>query len=86
MPEKLEGLAEELRCNNEARIAFEFEQVLQSFWMCRAVRILQLEATNLLVVFPTTYLCEQGFSALANVESKYCNRLVPEDCFNSQKT
>ena len=44
VPKNPEGLAEELlklHCNNEARIAFEFEQCLQSFWMCRAVRPVQ---------------------------------------------
>ena len=28
---------------------------------------------------PITYLCEQGFSAFANLKSKYRNRLDPED-------
>ena len=70
------GLAEELlklRCNNETRFALESEQCLQSFWMCRAVRafkIVQLEATKLLLVFPTTYSCEQDFSALAKLKLK----------------
>ena len=40
--EKLEGLVEKLRYNNEAPVAFEFEQCLQAFWMCRAVRALRL--------------------------------------------
>ena len=49
--------------------------------MCRAVRalkIVQLEANKLLLVFPTTYLCEHGFSAVANLKSKYRNRLDSE--------
>ena len=72
----------ELRCNNEAGIAFESEQCLQSFRMCRPVRafkMVQLEATKFQLIFPTTHLCEQGFSALPNLKPKYRNRLDRED-------
>ena len=37
------------------------------------------EATIALLPFPTTYLCEAGFSTLALVKTKYRNQLQPED-------
>ena len=37
------------------------------------------EATIALLPFPTTYLCEAGFSTLAMVKTKYRNQLQPED-------
>ena len=36
-------------------------------------------ATNVLLPFPTTYLCEAGFLALAMIKTKYHNQLQPED-------
>ena len=38
-----------------------------------------LQATKALLPFPTTYLCEAGFSALAMIKTKYRNQLQPED-------
>ena len=37
------------------------------------------QATKALLPFPTTYLCEAGFSALAMIKTKYRNQLQPED-------
>ena len=37
------------------------------------------QATKALLPFPTTYLCEAGFSALAVIKTKYRNQLQPED-------
>ena len=50
--------------------------------LCRAVtayKKVQLEAAKLLLVFPKTYFYEQGFPTLANLKSKRCNHLDPED-------
>ncbi|XP_077969505.1 protein FAM200A-like [Styela clava] len=37
------------------------------------------QATKTLLPFPTTYLCEAGFSALTMIKTKYRNQLQPED-------
>ena len=37
------------------------------------------QATKALLPFPTTYLYEAGFSALAMIKTKYRNQLQPED-------
>ena len=37
------------------------------------------QATKALLPFPTTYLCEAGFSALAMIKTKYRNHFQPED-------
>ena len=85
LPEESEGLAEELielRSNSETRMEFETKDDLSSFWMSKAAKAYKtahLEATKMLLPFATTYLCEQGFSTLVNLKTKYRNRLNPED-------
>ena len=37
------------------------------------------QATIALLSFPTTYLCEAGFSTLAMIKTKYWNQLQRED-------
>ena len=37
------------------------------------------QAATALLLFPTTYLCESGFSTLTMIKTKYRNRLQPED-------
>ena len=37
------------------------------------------QATKALLAFPTTYLCEAGFSTLAKVKTKYWNQCQRED-------
>ncbi|XP_076064977.1 protein FAM200C-like [Oratosquilla oratoria] len=79
LPEKPEGLAEkliELRSNNETKMEFESKDDLSSFWMSKTAH---MEATKMLLPFATTYVCEQGFSTLVNLKTKYRNRLNPED-------
>ena len=40
------------------------------------------QTTVAFLSFPTTYLCEAGFSTLALVKTKYRNKLQPEDDIN----
>ncbi|XP_068200595.1 protein FAM200C-like [Palaemon carinicauda] len=85
LPEQPEGFAEELielRSSNETKIEFESKDDLSSFWMsktAKAYKNAHMEATKMLLPFATTYLCEQGFSTLVNLKTKYRNRLNPED-------
>ncbi|XP_042241175.1 protein ZBED8-like, partial [Homarus americanus] len=85
VPEEPEGLAEallELRSNSEARMEFQNKADLSSFWISRAAKafkIAHVEATKMLLPFATTYLCEQGFSTIVKLKTKYRNRLDPED-------
>lgn len=85
LPEQPEGLAEELielRSNNETKMEFESKDDLSGFWMsktAKAYKTAHMEATKMLLPFATTYLCEQGFSTLVNLKTKYRNRLNPED-------
>ena len=80
-----EGLAEallELHSNSEACMEFQNKADLSSFWMSKAAKafkIAHVGATKMLLPFTTTYLCEQGFSTLVNLKTKYRNRLDPED-------
>jgi hypothetical protein len=40
--------------------------------------LLANEALKMIIPFPTSYLCEVGFSALAIIKTKQRNRLIPE--------
>ena len=87
IPEEPSGLAEEileLRTNTEAKLKFEIKKNLTSFWMSKAAKAFAIaheEATNKLLPFGTTYLCEQGFSSLImNIKTKNRNRLNADDC------
>ncbi|XP_068243859.1 protein FAM200C-like [Palaemon carinicauda] len=85
LPEQPEGLAKELielRSSNETEMEFESKDDLSSFWMsktAKAYKTAHMEATKMLLPFATTYLCEQGFSTLVNLKTRYRNRLNPED-------
>ena len=78
-PEEPQGLAEsllELRCNNEACIAFENKADLSNVWMSTAAKAFQIaheEAVKKLLPFATTCLCEQDFSTLTNIKTKQRN-------------
>ena len=53
---------------------------LNDFW-CRILdeySMLVKIALNVLLPFPTTYLCETGFSTYAATKTKYRNRLYAE--------
>ncbi|XP_072383865.1 uncharacterized protein [Diabrotica undecimpunctata] len=88
IPEEPSGLAEailELRSN----IQFESKPNLLSFWMSKAAKAFKIvheDAVKKLLPFGTTYLCEQGFSTLMNINTKNRNRLNAEDCVQSALT
>ncbi|CAG4966915.1 unnamed protein product [Colias eurytheme] len=50
---------------------------LIDFWAARQAEYSELsrKAVNFLLPFPTTYLCESGFSHLVMIKTKYRNRL-----------
>uniref|UniRef100_A0A8C4QEF0 DUF4371 domain-containing protein n=1 Tax=Eptatretus burgeri TaxID=7764 RepID=A0A8C4QEF0_EPTBU len=52
---------------------------LGEFWTAvkKEKPIIASEVMNVLLPFATTYLCEQGFSALTVIKTKACNRLDP---------
>ncbi|GBP05108.1 Zinc finger BED domain-containing protein 5 [Eumeta japonica] len=53
---------------------------LNDFW-CRSrdeYPMLGKMALNILLSFPTTYLCQTGFSTYAATKTEYCNRLDAE--------
>jgi len=50
--------------------------VFYQFWpQLKDKPILSRESENALLSFPTTYLCEAGFSILVVINTKYRNRL-----------
>lgn len=59
----------------------KFKQVSWTeFWaQLENKAVLSREAEKALLPFPTTYLCEQGFSALVVIKTKYRNRLDAKD-------
>ncbi|XP_056095124.1 zinc finger BED domain-containing protein 5-like [Rhinichthys klamathensis goyatoka] len=66
----------ELSCDSALKMDFS-EKCLPAFWLKVATEYPELsdKALKWLVPFPTTYLCESGFSSLVMFKSKYWNRL-----------
>jgi len=52
--------------------------LLRSWTDSKYKPILSKEVRNALLTFPTTYLCEAGFSALAVIKLKFKNNLDPQ--------
>lgn len=66
----------ELRADTARKTKFD-SQSLVEFWMDVATSYPRLfeRAIDILLPFPTTYVCEQGFSALSYLKNKFRNRL-----------
>jgi hypothetical protein len=66
----------ELFCDISLKIKFEAVSLLE-FWMNIKKERFELSklATEVLLIFGTTFLCEKTFSAMAAIESQYRNRL-----------
>lgn len=82
LPESVPGLPEQLiEVQNEHLLKDLFKEVsLSEFWIQvkKEKSIVGVEAVKVLLPFVTTYLCEQGFSALTHIKNKSRNKLNPE--------
>lgn len=66
--------------SDAARADFSTMPVTQFWVKClQSYPVLSETVLRLLLPFPTTYLCETGFSSLLVIKSKYRSRLVVED-------
>ncbi|XP_060876341.1 SCAN domain-containing protein 3-like [Metopolophium dirhodum] len=66
----------ELSCDKTYENKFKNE-TLVDFWCAvyNEYPELSINAIKKLLLFPTTYLCEKGFSTMANIKTKHRNRL-----------
>ncbi|KAL4132713.1 hypothetical protein QTP88_009822 [Uroleucon formosanum] len=80
-PEYLQDAVIELQDDSDCKNIFDSGMNLEKFWCRRATLHIQLRETALryLIVFSTTYLCEQGFSSLLEIKNKQSNRLDVSD-------
>lgn len=71
----------DLQNDSNLKSSFEFSTNLEEFWCKKAMGYPNIRQTALrfLMVFSTTYLCEQGFSSLLSIKNKQRNRLNPSD-------
>jgi zinc finger BED domain-containing protein 5/7/8/9 len=86
LPEELSTAAQEelltLSSNLTIKSKFQF-MGYQEFWLeadlDQEFPVLQQIAITMLLKFPTTYLCEKGFSAMLYLKNKYRSKLNVED-------
>lgn len=80
----LEDQLIELSCDSGLKTIFH-EMSLEMFWSNihskSDYKKLSTEAISSLLIFPTTYLCEKGFSTMTNLKTKARNRLQVDDDF-----
>ena len=69
-----------LQNDRNCKDAFESDS-LEQFWCKKAISYTKIReiALRYLMLFSTTYLCEQGFSALLTIKNKSRNRLKVSD-------
>ncbi|XP_072390800.1 protein FAM200C-like [Diabrotica undecimpunctata] len=79
LPVNLQEQAIDLNCDSQTKADFA-NMDLEEFWLTYfpVYPEVALVSAKLLVQFPSTYLCESGFSALAYIKSKYRSRLDVE--------
>ncbi|KAL4143631.1 hypothetical protein QTP88_005943 [Uroleucon formosanum] len=67
----------ELQNDRNCKDTFESSMNIEEFWCKKAITYPKLReiALRYLVMFSTTYMCEQGFSALLYIKNKQRNRL-----------
>lgn len=79
---ELEDQLLELSCDSGLKAVFH-ETSLEKFWSNlnsnSDYKKLSEKAVSSLLIFPTTYLCEKGFSTMANLKTKSRNRLQVDD-------
>ena len=80
IPENAQEEFIELITSDAAKTDFSSMSVAK-FWIksLQSYPVLSEIALRLILPFPTTYLCETGFSSLFVIKSKYRSRLVAED-------
>ncbi|XP_015677944.1 SCAN domain-containing protein 3-like [Protobothrops mucrosquamatus] len=82
VPETAQKEFIELVNSDAARTDFSTMPVTKFWIKClQSYPVLSETVLRLLLPFPTTYLCETGFSSLLVIKSKYRSRLVVEDDF-----
>jgi hypothetical protein len=69
----------ELQNDRNCKDTFESGMNIEEFWCKKAITYPKLReiALRYLVMFSTTYLCEQGFSGLLYIKNKQRNLLDP---------
>ena len=80
VPENAQEELSELISSDAAKINFSSMSVTK-FWIksLQSYPVLFEIALRLILPFPTTYLCEAGFSSLFVIKSNYRSRLVAEN-------
>lgn len=81
VPDEIQEELIELQNDRSCKESFESGINLEEFWCKKAVSYPKIreKAIRYLVMFSTTYLCEQGFSSMLLIKNKQRNRLVCED-------
>jgi zinc finger BED domain-containing protein 5/7/8/9 len=84
LPEELCTVAQEqlLTLSSSVVFASKFKMLaLEEFWLTLGPEFQNLTeiATNVLLKFSTSYMCEKGFSTMLLLKNKYRNRLEVED-------
>lgn len=80
VPEEIQEELIEIQNDRNCKDAFESHS-LEKFWCKKAISYTKIREIGLrhFMVFSTTYLCEQGFSALLVIKNKARNRLKVSD-------
>jgi hypothetical protein len=77
VPDEIQEELIEMQHDSNCKDTFEAGIKLEDFWSQKAISFPKIReiALRYLTLFSTTYLCEQGFSALLIIKNKHRNRL-----------